>query len=177
MTDENIVEADGETEKFLWEVHKYTNDYIRFADTKAAFIAGVSTALIGSLVASSIFDSVTKMGFCEITKMQWAGFVGLVALTASLGLSIAAIRPRLWNNTSVGYIFWGSVVGHKTAKQFTLAVNGLSKADRASAVSDHLFVLASIAKRKYSYVDHALIAGTVRAIFTGFVLFMQHARK
>jgi hypothetical protein len=45
------------TAKFLWDVHKYTNDYIRFADTKAAFVAAASTALIGTLVGSNVLDS------------------------------------------------------------------------------------------------------------------------
>ena len=146
------VEASG----FLWEVHKYTNEYIRFADTKAAFIAGVSSALIGSLVASSLFDSCFKTSLCQWTKLRWAGAIGVLLLATSLGLCLAAIRPRLWNNTSVGFIFWGSITGHGSARRFTHAVHGLSEHERSSAISDHLFMLATIASRKYAYVDRAL---------------------
>jgi hypothetical protein len=44
-------------EDFLWQVHEYTNEYIRFADTKAAFIVAASTALIGTSISSLILDS------------------------------------------------------------------------------------------------------------------------
>src|SRR5437763_11946832 len=34
--------------EFLWKVHSYTNDYIRFADTKA----GIALALVAGLLAT-----------------------------------------------------------------------------------------------------------------------------
>lgn len=177
MTVNNGHEPDTETSAFLWEVHRYTNEYIRFADTKAAFIAGASTALIGSLVTSSIFDSCFRSTPYLWSKLQWTGVFGLLLLAASLALSITAIRPRLWNKTSVGFIFWGSIVGHRTALQFTEEVRGLSARDRAVAISDHLFVLATIARRKYAYVDWALFAGVAGGALAGAVLFIQHARR
>ena len=175
MSDDGSQDPVAETGKFLWEVHRYTNEYIRFADTKAAFIAGVSTALIGGLVGSSLFDSCFRTKLCLWTGIQWAGVFGLFSLVASLGLSVAAIRPRLWNNASVGFIFWGSIKGHRTARNFTHAVQGLSTLERTAAISDHLFVLAGIADRKYAYVDRALFAGVIGGALTGTVLFMQHA--
>ena len=136
-------QANDEADKFLWDVHKYTNDYIRFADTKAAFTAGVSTALIGAMVSSSVFDSSFRVTPGQWTTVLWIAFFGLLLLVTSLGLSIAAIRPRLWNNKSVGYIFWGSISGHGTAREFTHAVHSLSDRQRSEAVSEHLYVLAS----------------------------------
>jgi len=62
----------------------YTNEYIRFADTKAGFIAGVSAALVGSLVASSLFDSCFRSSLCQWSKLQWAGIIGLLSLLARL---------------------------------------------------------------------------------------------
>jgi hypothetical protein len=160
---------------FLWEVHKYTNEYIRFADTKAAFIAGISAALIGSLVASPLFDSIFLSTPCLWSKLQWTGIAALLLLAVSLVLSIAAIRPRLWNKTSVGYIFWGSIAGHGSMLQFTRAVHELSQLGMTNAISDHLFVLSSIAKRKYAYVDWALSVGVAGGALAGIVLFVQHA--
>jgi hypothetical protein len=168
---------DAEASDFLWEVHRYTNEYIRFADTKAAFIAGASTALVGSLVASSLFDSCFRTTPFQWSKLQWAGVAGLLLLAASLALSIAAIRPRLWNKTSVGFIFWGSITGHRSAQEFAREVRGLSARDRAAAISDHLFMLASIAKRKYAFVDRALLIGVAGGTLAGIVLFIQHALK
>jgi hypothetical protein len=175
MTEELGTECANGTEDFLWEVHKYTNEYIRFADTKAAFIAGVSTALIGSLVASSLFNSCLRTTPWSWSKLQWTAAVGLSLLAISVGCSIAVIRPRLWNKVSVGYIFWGSIAGHVTAPNFTRAVQKLNQTERSCAISDHLFVLASIAKRKYGYVDRGLYFGIGGGTLTAIVLFMRHA--
>jgi hypothetical protein len=172
---ENSREPDTGASDFLWEVHHYTNEYIRFADTKAAFIAGTATALIGSLFASSVFDSCFRTVPCLWSKTQWVGILGLLLLAISLTLSIVAIRPRLWNPTSVGFVFWDSITGHGTARHFTQEVHKLSDTERSAAVSNHLFVLATIAKRKYSFVDYALCTWFVGGILAGVVLFLQHA--
>lgn len=169
--------ASDSTNDFLWEVHKYTNEYIRFADTKAAFTAGASTALIGSLVASSLFDSAFCTAPCHWSKLQWMGMVALILLALSIGLSVAAIRPRLWNNRSVGFIFWGSIVGHETARNFAHAVQGLTRQEMMNSISEHLFVIATIAKRKYAYVDRSIYAGVAGGVIAAVVLFAQHALK
>jgi hypothetical protein len=165
------------TDQFLWEVHKYTNEYIRFADTKAAFIAGTSTALIGYLVSSSIFDSCLRKTPCAWSKLQYLGFAGLLLLTATFVLSVVAIRPRLWNKTSVGFIFWDSVAGHGSHQPFSHAVRELTAQARTTALSEHLFVLATVAKRKYTYVSWATNAGIAGGVLAGFVLFLQHALR
>jgi hypothetical protein len=53
----------------------------------------------------------------------------------------------------------------------------LTEQEKNTAVSDHLFVLAGIAKRKYAYVDYALYAGVAGGVLTCVVLFVQHALK
>jgi hypothetical protein len=163
------------TDKFLWDVHKYTNDYIRFADTKAAFVAAASTALIGTLVSSTVLDSCFRVTPCAWSKVQWLAMVGLLLLAASLSLAVNAIRPRLWNSTSVGYIFWESVAGHRTAKAFSEAVSNLTATERMKATSEHLFALAAVAKRKYDFVKLAIYAGIPGGLLAGIALFMRHA--
>jgi hypothetical protein len=175
MVEEEAGEFGSDVDEFLWEVHNYTNEYIRFADTKAAFIAGASSALIGSLVASSLFDSCFRITLCQWSKTQWIGFAGLLFLAFSLALSVTATRPRLWNNARVGFIYWGSIVGHKTAGSFTRAFHDLSVRERSAALSNHLFVLARIAERKYAFVDRALYSGIAGGSLAGISLFMQHA--
>ena len=75
VSEDNNLESPTGTSDFLWEVHRYTNEYIRFADTKAGFIAGVSAALVGSLVASSLFDSCFRTTLCQWSKLQWTELV------------------------------------------------------------------------------------------------------
>jgi hypothetical protein len=170
-----VPESDLET--FLWEVHKYTNEYIRFADTKAVFTAGATTALIGGLAASSVFDSCLKVSFCQWSVLQRIGFAGLLLLSAAVALSIAAIRPRLWNKTPLGFIFWNSIAVHGSAIQFTRAVHNSTDKERCEAVSNHLFVLASIAKRKYAYVAWAIYTAVLGGSLAGTALFLQHAYR
>lgn len=171
------VDSAAGADEFLWEVHKYTNEYIRFADTKAAFIAGASTALIGALVASSLFNSCLRLTPCNWSKSQWVAAIGLALLSTSLTLSILAIKPRLWNRTTIGYISWDSITGHGNPQKFSLAFHGLSAIERSTAISDHLFILAKIAKRKYAYVAYALATGAIGGALTAAVLFVQHALK
>jgi hypothetical protein len=103
--------ADGNSlEDFLWQVHEYTNEHIRFADTKAAFIVAASTALISALVASLILDSLLRRALSVWSGSQWIAAFGLLLLSASVVLGVVAIRPRLWNKTPVGFIFLG---GHR----------------------------------------------------------------
>jgi hypothetical protein len=171
---EKSAEADS-TDKFLWDVHKYTNDYIRFADTKAAFVAAASTGLIGALVGSSALDSCFVV--VPATWLEWCGLAGLLLLATALVLSVLAIRPRLWNHTSVGYIFWESIQGHKTAQAFSQAIGELPGSGLTRATSDHLFMLASVATRKYGYVKWAIHAGIAGGLLAGIVLFARHALK
>jgi hypothetical protein len=163
------------TDQFLWEVHRYTNEYIRFADTKAAFIAVTVTALIGGLVSSSILDSCFREGPCLWHPLQWLGLIGLTLLTASLILSIIAIQPRLWNDAEIGYIFWESVALHGTRQKFSNAARELTSQDRTTQISDHLYTLASVAKRKFHYVKLAIYTGFGGGLLTGIVLFLEHA--
>lgn len=177
MSAERSNEPDAETSAFLWEVHRYTNEYIRFADTKAAFIAGASMALIGALVASSSLDSSFEITPSLWSKVQWLAALGLVLLVAALILSIFAIRPRLRKHSTAGFIYWGSIAGHGSATQYTEQVRALSARGRALAVSDHLFILATIAERKYAYVDRAMILGVIGGVFAGLALLVQHATR
>jgi hypothetical protein len=166
-----------DNEEFLWEIHKYTNEYIRFADAKGAFVAAASTALIGSLVASSLFDSLFKKNPCRWGVVQWIGVAGLLLLTLSLIFAVLVIRPRLWNQESAGYIFWESIAGHKTPTAYSEATKKLAASERSTAISTHLFTLASVAKRKYRYVNLAVISAMVGGMLTGVVLFIQHALR
>ena len=163
---------------FLWDVHKYTNDYIRFADTKAAFTAGAATGLVGALIGSSICDSLFKVRWCHWSTLQWTGLVGMLLVLLSLILSIAAIRPRLWTTKhGSGFIFWESILEHGSARHFTTSVHHLTEREQSEAVSNHLFDLAAIAKRKYLYVNRAIWSGTIGGVLIGVVLFLQHAYR
>jgi hypothetical protein len=160
---------------FLWQVHKYTNDYIRFADTKAAFVVGISTALIGASFKATLFDNMFRKPLCQWSLLQYLGLVGISLLFTSIFCSILAIWPRFWNKQPTGHIFWESVVAHGAAEKFTKSVHERSSDQLSRTTSDHLFTLASIAKRKYHLVDVSLWTGIPGCFLIGIILFVQRA--
>ena len=177
MNVDNGHRPDRETSDFLWEVHRYTNEYIRFADTKAAFVAAASTALIGTSISSSILDSLLRRASSVWSGPQWLAGFGLLLLSISVVLSVMAIRPRLWNKTPIGFIFWDGIVGHQSAANFSQAIHKTTAHERTSAIAEHLFVLAAIAKRKYAYVNYAVWAAIVGGVLTAIALFLQHTLR
>jgi hypothetical protein len=164
--------------KFLWEVHHYINEYIRFADTKAAFTATACTALIGSIVASKALDSIFLRHTSQWLWSQKLSIIALILLTAAVLLCIWSIRPRLpGKNPTGGPIFWESIVAHGSPHAFFQYLADLHPDDRVAALSDHVYVLASIAKKKYSHVSWAVWLGLPGGIIAGAALFIQHAAK
>lgn len=164
-------------EDFLWQVHEYTNEYIRFADTKAAFIAAASTALIGTCISSSILDSSLRKALSAWYWSQWYAIAGLLLLSIALVLSLLGIRPRLWNETPVGFIFWESIFGHQSATNSSQTIHKTTAHERTNAIAEHLFILASVAKRKYACVNYAMWSGIAGGVLTAIALFLQHGLK
>jgi hypothetical protein len=52
-------------------------------------------------------------------------------------------------------------VAHKTPERFAVSLSELSGEERIRQVSDHLFLLARIAKRKYTLVAFGILSGTI----------------
>lgn len=93
--------------EFLWKVHGYTNDYIRFADTKAGLIAGTVLAVIGAIVAAHPFDSISETPIGQQHYRVWFAAAAVGILVTSFVSAILAIRPRLKSDIPKGFIFLG----------------------------------------------------------------------
>jgi hypothetical protein len=159
---------------FLWKVHGYTNDYIRFADTKAAFVAATVVALIGAVVASRAFDSLSQMPLASWPHRAWWAAIALAALLLSFMLVLFAIRPRLHSDVPKGFIFWDSVVGHPTDLAFAAESARLTADEMELNVSRHIYTLAGICKRKYYWTNLAIYAGTLGGVLAGAVIIASH---
>lgn len=162
---------------FLWEVHKYTNEYIHFADTKAAFIAGVDAALIGTAVSTSLFDSCFRQTPCHWPVAVWLGIVGVILLALSIGFCVSTIIPRLRHNATHGFIYWDSIVAHGSPQTFREAFVALSSDGILAELANHIFVLGTISKRKYRFVREAVRSCVVGCVLTGIAVWLQHALK
>ena len=177
MTEPLHEAIDERKTSFLWDVHRYTNEYIRFADTKAAFVAGVDAALIGTAVSASLFDSCLRQTPCHWSVALWFGIAGVIPLCLSIAFGVAAIVPRLWHNATHGFIYWDSVVAHGSPKNFGHAFAALPSDGMTSELTNHIFVLGAIAKKKYGFVRMAVRSSVVGCVLTGTAILLQHALK
>jgi hypothetical protein len=178
MTSEELQSSQhNDKESFLWDVHRYTNEYIRFADTKAAFVAGVDAALIGAAVSSSLYDSCLHQPLCHWSAVIWVAIVGITLLSVSIGFCVTTIIPRLGHNVVHGFIYWDSVLAHGSAKQFILAYDALGPETKRHEIANHIYVLASIAEKKYRFVRLAMQSGGVGWVLTAVAVWLQHALK
>lgn len=175
---ETISVADSDVAKerldYLWKIHGYTNDYIRFADTKAGFAAGVVLAVMGALVASHTFDSLGRIPFAQLHYRVWLGVLGLATLISSFIFAVLAIKPRLKSETHKGFIFWESVREYGSDFSYAGACKKLSTDEMEFNVSRHIFALAGIAKRKYFWTNLSILTGSVGGLIAGAVVLMGH---
>jgi hypothetical protein len=169
--DADLKSAEKDRIDFLWKVHSYTNDYIRFADSKAAFVAASSAALIGAVMGTRVLDEVGQKGLAQCPAHCWVGLFALVLLAAAFLSAVFAIRPRLRATTNKGFIFWGSVVEHKNDLSYSKAVQALKTDQLELNVSRHVFALAKICKTKYFWTNLGIVLGTVGGFVACAVMF------
>jgi uncharacterized membrane protein YeaQ/YmgE (transglycosylase-associated protein family) len=160
---------------FLWKIHGYTNDYIRFADSKAGVVSAIIIALIGGVIASRSFDSLAQVSLEHWPIRVWWGAVALVVLLLSFACTILAIRPRLHSTVPKGFIFWTSVIEHGSDLNYAEECRKLTAHEMELNVSRHIFALAVICKRKYFWTNLAIIMGVVGGLMAGSLILVIHA--
>lgn len=176
---------------FLWKTHSYLNDYIRFADTKAALVIALSTALMGGML------SVEAHHWCSprlldienpAWKQTWLGVgavISLSSLTLAFLSSILTLNPRLWSTAtsgliatikhnmstaaptlahSPGFIYWGEILAHSSPDNYWASMSRQTKGDLEQYLGKRLFVLAGIADQKYLFVSRAFLFLLVGAV-------------
>jgi pycsar effector protein len=161
-------------QEFLWKVHSYTNDYIRFADTKAGFCVGIASALIAALFASKSHELFIN-AFSRKLGGTWsllaiASLLAFVALGTSIVSSVAAIRPRLWIKSTRGLIFWKEISQYSSAAEFATAYSIQTDLELNERLSNHVYTLATICSRKYFCVNAAIWMAAVGAALAVIVL-------
>ncbi len=185
--------------EFLWKIHAYLNEYIRFADTKAAVCIAWSSAMLGTLFSAQIHlvqkPSIWFFG---------CGLLSAAALIAAFLFGVLAVSPRLglgflsrsWvtghtapkvdsadptdraatdgvdrtSSENLGVIFWIDILQNKTSIEYEKAVSKLTDSDVAGQVAKHIYVLSGVAKRKYFFINLAMLAAAVGSVFAVVVL-------
>jgi hypothetical protein len=140
---------------FSWNVHKYLNDYIRFADTKAALVVLVCTSMLGAMFVKGMHTQITAVPLKE------QGFVGLLIIFGYLGLlagivlAIFVINPRLPGNANRGLIFWEDIKAI-TRDEYLKVIRSSTSRDFADHIAGHVFTLSSVCSEKYAWLVYSI---------------------
>jgi hypothetical protein len=191
--------ADGSPDQkeqidFLWKVHSYTNDYIRFADQKAGLLLAVQSGLVAALYSAKLHlaCSVSKLNYDQATaKDTLLGFVALLAfagLLVGIACALFAIVPRLWvqfrpslvarlrnklvGDLPKGPIFWKQVLLTGSSEEYVQYVEGLSPTERVRQVGHHIHALAGVANAKFDWINLSVAAGALGAFLALIGLFV-----
>lgn len=151
----------NDNSQFAWQVHSYLSDYIKFGDTKAALLSGLTGPLIVGLIGVSGW------------KLEWNCetfflLTSIVLFAIAFGFAFASIWPNLSTDkvkrsrarsTSLeangkeipdkGVIYWKNIRAHLNANTFSDALAQMTEEERLKHVGNHCYELAGITDRKH----------------------------
>lgn len=152
---------------FAWNVHTYLSDFIKFGDTKAAVLCGLSGGLAVWISNLEEFYKEFALGITTI-----AGVLALIFFCSAFVLAMFAIWPNLTtfntkrnksNALSVSekevptkqFVFWKNILAHVNQNTFSKELNDLTDEELTDQVANHCFELASVADKKYLKISWA----------------------
>lgn len=155
------LEVDDHKGSFLWNVHQYLNQYIQFADGKAAAsFTATSALLIWLLTRTKELSSLCSQSTTN-TYLVW---IGIISLAVSCTFAISVFLPRLWSSHKKGIIYWGEVAAFRNSEEYLAALHS-----RGFALNDeigrHVYVLSTIAKAKFRDVTWAIVLAILGVLF------------
>jgi hypothetical protein len=157
---------DAHKREFLWNIYTATNSYVQFADTKAAFCVGMSSAFIGALIIAKAQLVFTNGG--SKTPMDFVSLGAFLLLAASMAASVAVVHPRPWKPRENKFVFWyGIATQFKPPRSFVDDFGKQTDAQLTSHLAHEVRDLATVCRRKYRWVNAATLftaAGTGLAI-------------
>jgi hypothetical protein len=171
-TDASAISND-ERDSFLWNVHSYTREHIRFADTKAAVVTAWSSGLLGVLLTAKLHHYFTQSRF-TLADAEFAtscfgitSFVAFACLTGAFVLAIWATAPRLWTSHQKGFLFWESILAHRTSKEFWSRFSEQRGQELTRHTTEHLFDLARVCTAKYRRVNWSIVLASIGSVAAG----------
>ena len=139
----------GGLSEFLWNVHSYTNEYIRFADAKAGVVITLASALIGALFTADLHHAFMRFPVPQWRFTGWGACLAFLSLVAAIAASGWAVRPRLWTKQKPGVIFWESIVAHRSSDAFWGNLRLTDDLARTEHVARHIYDLGGVCRAKY----------------------------
>lgn len=147
--------------EWYWNILAGAQEQVRFADSKAAFLAGLNTLLFGFMVSNiskvsaalSIHEIRTVPGFVSLSLL----LLYLIATTASLVLLIGSVMPRLGESAPLSKVFFGHIATHygRRYDDYIRDTVGMSETDWTQAVGTQIVEVSNIALSKHKTVTRA----------------------
>lgn len=159
--------------QFLWHIHDYTNEYIRFADAKAGVCVGIASALLGALFATKCHTLFTTSSGWQHPSLSLLAIASFLFLGFGIFASLFAVRPRLWTHSQKGLIFWGAIARFETADSFAAHYDSQSPHSLTERLSHNLYSLSKICVRKYFWVSAAILATAGGGVLAALVLLLK----
>ena len=158
------VTLDAEHREFVWKVHEYTNEFIRFADAKAGVAIVFCGALLSGLYSARLHRPLLSrpIGAWHVGDVLAAAAFVLLALGTLA--AVVAIRPRLHNPQPKGFIFWDSIRAHPNGDAFADAVATEPMDGLGRHLAAHLHVIAGIASEKYGWAHASIFMAIIGGV-------------
>lgn len=154
------LEAEQRASSFLWNVHQYLNQYIQFADTKAAVcFATTSGILIWLLTKANELSQLAS----KSTFTAWLLYIGIAVLIISCIFAISVFLPRLWSGSKRGFIYWGEIAAFKNSEEYLAALHSKNFVLNDS-IGAHVYILSAVVKAKYRDVTVAMVLAVLAVL-------------
>jgi hypothetical protein len=144
-------EVESLTQELLLDQREHADRYIAIADTKAAFLIGLLSAVILALYQSSVgkhlLFPVREWGFSQVLFV-----IALMALAASVLLAIFVVRPRLFNTAKLGLIPWLGVSCFPDRAEYVKRLGAATRAELMEELAGNVYDLSKIARKKYYWL-------------------------
>jgi hypothetical protein len=148
---------------FMWEVHKYINEDIRFADAKAALAFGASSAMLGVLLKeglehparlSMIEQSISGM-FPVLTSLAYLALAALFSCLALLPRLQYLDLTRSEQRDAAILVFWHNIARGDRPGRVSI-LQQLSPAEQMEHLTKHVVDISWVANYKYQHASFAL---------------------
>jgi hypothetical protein len=137
---------------FLWSVHSFTNDYVRFADNKTTAVVVIASGLIGALYSGGAHRRFMLFGVAQWDWKAWSGLLAFVFLALGVLSGAWSVMPRLWSGNKRGFVFWENVLRFRTALDYARCLRAESFEGLVDCLADDLFAVSSICRAKYRWL-------------------------
>lgn len=144
---------------FAMHVHSYISHYVALADTKAAFVLGLATALLGYLDSLENLHATTRWLKSPTAwgMLDAAACLSTVGLLAATALALATVVPRLRRTRPApasgrsghGIVYWRDIAAHGDPGAYCETVAQSDASTLNAALLEQVFQIAVICHRKY----------------------------